>query len=123
MKLPGEDRRDDVPGRRATDEELQIIARQVRIEVRKLRWRWFVVWLITLILSVVAWRLADRANERTHRQADAAQVQADKARATARTACIRGKRFLPYFVQTLERSSDITPAELKKFRTLVPARC
>lgn len=130
--LRAHERRTHGPGRRDDDEERELIARTVREEVRAMRRRWFVVWILTLALSVVAWKLATDANDRAGKAARVAQVtadnavkQADQAKAAARIQCVRSKRFLPYFTEVLLKSSTITQHadDLQDYRTLLPKHC
>lgn len=117
------DRRAGHPGRRVADAERELIRAEVRGELRAQRRRWLIVWLLTLAFSSYAWYLADDANDGTGKVARAAQAQAQEATLVATKACQRSKRFLPYFVESLDRSSSIPPSELNAFRTLVPRRC
>lgn len=120
-----DERRAESPGRRADDVEHEYIARAVRLEVRKTKRRWFVVWVLTLALSVVAWRLAADANDVAQDTADNAARQATIARQSTRIQCLRSKRFLPYFTQVIVEGTDIRehPDDLKAFRTLIQPRC
>lgn len=130
--LRAHERRTHGPGRRDADEERELIARTVREELRAMRRRWFVVWILTLALSVVAWKLASDANDTAQdaantaqRTANAAVTQAEEARAAAKVQCVRSKRFLPYFTEVLLTGSTITrhPDDLRDYRTLLPKSC
>lgn len=119
------DRREELPGRRASDEELEVIAREVRVELAKMRRRWLVVWVLTLVLSAVAWRIASDANDTAQRTADQAVHQSDRARKLAAVQCVRSKRFLPYFTEVLLKDSSIAqhPDDLRDYRTLIQPHC
>lgn len=125
-----EERRRELPGRRDSDEDRAMVAHLVRTELHAQRKRWLVVWLLTLMLSVIAWRIADSANDRVSkqvdastRQAEAAERSASKAQAQARVNCSRILLVAPDLVADYEERGVLSGRKLEAYRSLIPKRC
>lgn len=135
------ERRRCVPGRRASDEDREIIATAVREEIkivqaesrrssRRLGGLWLGVWLLTLAMTSVAWHVASNANDRSATAAatasgvahDAAR-NAQVAREQTRAACERTRIFGPDLADAYAKYKILGPASLKAYRDGLPTRC
>lgn len=110
------ERRVTSPGRRATDEEAELIAREVRREVRTMRWRWLAVWLLTLALSSVSWAKSDIASDRTSQEAK-------RAAREGRLQCERARALGPGLVRDVEQRHVLVGAKLEVYKALIPKHC
>lgn len=117
-----EERRDG-PGRRQTDEEVELIARAVREEVRRLRWRWLIVWIVTLVFSSFSWHQASVATEDVHDQAKQADLTAQKVQAEAKRSCLRVLVVAPDIVRDYEVRKVLTGRKLAVYKGLIPKHC